>query len=230
MEAVSILGNVSFLEPLGREELSALAAHATWKKLGKDETLFEAGDPARGLLVVASGSIKITKLSESGREQVLTIEGPGMSVAEVALFDGAPYPASAVALEETTVLVIPRNDFFALLRKHPSIAVAVVENIGRRLRQLVSLVEDLSGKEVGQRLAGFLLEQARARGRRRDDGSIELELELTNQEIAARIGTVRELVSRNLGRFRNARILSIDDRLIRVIDEVALENEAAGGK
>ncbi len=230
MNASEILSKVRFLSGLGNDERDALARHAQMRQLAKGEVVFTQGDPAKGLVVVATGSIKITKISENGREQVLTIEGPGNSVAEVALFDGGPYPASAVALEESTILLVPRADFFAILKKHPAIAITVVENIGRRLRQLVTLVEELSTKELGQRLAGFLLDQARTKGRPEPGGRIVFDLELTNHEIAARIGTVRELVSRCLGRFRNAGILEIEERRIRIVDPAALEAEAEGGK
>jgi CRP/FNR family transcriptional regulator len=230
MEIVEVLSRVPFLNGLGRAELEALASRTSSRRLLRDEVLFEEGDPAKGLLVVASGSVKITKVSESGREQILTIEGPGSSVAEVPLFDGGPLPASAVALEPTTVLSIPRAEFFAIMRKHPEIGIALVENIGHRLRQLVFLVEELSLKEVGQRVAGFLLEQARRRGTPGENGRIELELDLTNQEIGSRIGTVRELVSRCLGRLRNARIIAVEDRRIRILDIDALEAEAQAGK
>lgn len=230
MNEADVLARVPFLAGLGRQELAALAAHAVIRQLAKDEILFQQGDSPRGLLVVASGSVKLTKVSETGREQVLTIEEPGNSIAEVALFDGGPYPANAVALEDSRILSVPRADFFSLLSRHPTIAVAVVENIGRRLRQLVLLVEELSLKEVGQRMAGFLLDQARTRGRKGPDGRVEFELELTNQEIAGRVGTVRELVSRCLGRLRNARIVAIEDRRIRILDLPALEAEAEGGK
>ena len=226
----SALRKVPYLAGLGEEEISALLARAVPKNLERDEILFETGDPARGLIVVVTGTLKLVRQSESGREQVLTIEEPGSSVAEVPLFDGGPYPATAIALEPSVVAMIPRADFFAILQKHPLIAVKVVENIGRRLRRLVFLVEELSLKEVGQRLAGFLLEAAETHGRKGPGGVVEVDLELSNQEIANRVGTVRELVSRCLGRLRSAGIIAVEERLVRILDREALAREAAGAK
>jgi len=226
VDRLAILKSVPFLDGLSKGEIEALAERAVVRPLATDEILFEQGEPAQGMHVVASGSVKVTKLSESGREQILTIERSGQSIAEVPLFDGGPYPASAVALEPSEILFVPRAEFLALLRRHPEIAIHLLAYIGRRLRQLVFLVEELSLKEVGQRLALFLLQQAA----RSEGDQPELELMMSNQEIAARIGTVRELVSRGLGRLKNTGLIAVEGRVIRILDVEALEHEAERGK
>lgn len=222
---IATLRKVPFLSRLSEPELQALAEASMVKHYNKGEIVFLEGDPCPGLYVVHSGAVKIFKTSLGGREQVLTIERPGNSVAELPVLDEGPYPASAMAVEDSTLLLIPRADFHRLCRQHPDLALALIRSLAGRFRRLVRLVEGLAFLEVGQRLARFLLEKAAQEGRTTPEG-IQFPLDLTHQELAAQIGTVRELVSRTLARFQEQKLISVRDRTVVILDLPRLRDEA----
>jgi CRP/FNR family transcriptional regulator len=174
--------------------------------------------------VVESGHIRVFKSSAGGREQVLTIDGPGGSVAELPVFDGGNYPASAAAIDEVTLLFVSKQDFQALCLAHPQVALKVLRVVGARLRHLVGIIEELSFTTVRHRLVSYLLRLAEKEGTRATEG-LEITLPANNQELASQIGTVRELVSRNLSRLQAEGIIKIDGRSVIVCDRNALEAE-----
>ncbi|HVB97989.1 MAG TPA: Crp/Fnr family transcriptional regulator [Candidatus Dormibacteraeota bacterium] len=199
------------------------------RRYDRNESLFHEGDPCLGLFLVASGKIRIFKLSPSGREQVLAIEGPGSSFAELPVFDGGNYPASASALEGTEVLFISRKDFQNYCREHPEVALKVIAVVGSRLRRLVGIIEDLSFTTVRQRLIGRLLRLAQGEGTATKQG-VRVELTKTHQDLAAELGTVREIVSRNLSRLQAEGFVDVDGRTIIVKDLAGLRREQAASE
>jgi CRP/FNR family transcriptional regulator, cyclic AMP receptor protein len=154
----------------------------------------------------------------------LSIDGPGGSVAELPVFDGGNYPASVSAVEDSTLLFIGKQDFHALCLAHPEVALKVLRVVGARLRKLVGIIEELSFTTVRNRLAAFLVRLARREGTR-VDGGVEVTLPASNQELASQIGTVRELVSRNLSRFQSEKLIQMDGRRIVIADLKKLEAE-----
>ncbi len=223
------LRRVSFFAALPHGELEALASHCSVRKLGKDEMLFAEGDSCEGLYVVQAGAIKVFKMADSGREQVIGIDRAGSTVAELPIFDGGNYPASATAIEDSTLLHLPKREFLGLCRENSAVAFAVIRTLAWRFRYLTTLVEELSLKEVSNRLARFLRDRAQRDGVRTRRG-VEFPLQESNQEIAAEIGTVRDLVSRNLRRFVDRGILRLERRRVIVLDMSELEMQAAGSK
>ncbi|MFZ0636964.1 MAG: Crp/Fnr family transcriptional regulator, partial [Candidatus Acidiferrales bacterium] len=135
----AVLRKTPLFASLTEAELQALATRTSRKRFRHGEHLFAEGDPCTGLFLVASGKIRIFKLSASGREQVLAVEGPGSSFAELPVFDGGNYPAAASALEDTEVLFISRKDFQNFCREHPDVALKVIAVVGSRLRRLVGI-------------------------------------------------------------------------------------------
>jgi CRP-like cAMP-binding protein len=206
-------------------ELAVLAQRSVAKPYAAGELIFSEGDACPGLHVIESGFVKIFKSSASGREQVLALDGPGHSIAELPVFDGGKYPASAMAMQDTVLLFVSKQDFQTLCLQHPQVALKVLRVVGRRLRGLVSIIEELSFTTVRQRLASLLLRLARE-GKKIEGGGVRIELPATNQELAAQIGTVRELVSRNLSRLQAAGIVEIEGRTVTVSDLRRLEAEA----
>ena len=209
---------------LSEVELSFLAQRAVPRKVSAGEMVFGEGDACTGMYVVESGQIRIFKTSAGGREQVLSIDGPGSSVAELPVFDGGNYPASVSAVEDATLLFISKQDFQALCLTHPQVALKVLRVVGARLRRLVGIIEELSFTTVRHRLAAFLVRLAQREGTRIAEG-IEITLPASNQELASQIGTVRELVSRNLSRFQSEKLIQMDGRRIVIANLKALESE-----
>ncbi len=223
------LAKVPIFSGLTPDELGFLAQRAVPRHCSPGEIVFGEGEPCAGLYVVERGHIRIFKSSASGREQVLSIDGPGNSVAEVPVFDGGNYPASGSAVDHATLLLIRKQDFQALCLEHPQVALKVLRVVGTRLRRLVGIIEELSFTTVRHRLASFLLRLAQREGKRTAEG-VEIELPASNQELASQIGTVRELVSRNLSRFQAEGFLKIEGRSIVILDQKALESELDGAQ
>ena len=179
--------------------------------------MFSEGEPCSGIHIIARGKIRIFKTSMNGREQVLAVNVPGESVAELPVFDGGPYPASAAATEETEIAFISRRDFHAYCVEHPEVALRVLSVVGARLRRLVGIIEELSFTTVRQRLIAMLVKLAQTEGKMTDRG-IEILLPASHQELANQLGTVRELISRNLTRLEAEGLLDVDARQIAVRD------------
>jgi CRP/FNR family transcriptional regulator len=226
--AAKTLAQAGLFTGLSEMELTFIAQRAVSRKFSAGEIVFSEGDPCSGMYVVESGHIRVFKTSAGGREQVLSIDGPGGSVAELPVFDGGNYPASVSAVEDTTLLFISKQDFHALCLTHPQVALKVLRVVGARLRRLVGIIEELSFTTVRHRLAAFLVRLAQREGTRTADG-IEVTLTESNQELASQIGTVRELVSRNLSRFQQEKLIQMDGRRIVISNLKALESELQDG-
>jgi CRP/FNR family transcriptional regulator len=179
--------------------------------------LFSEGEPCSGLHIIVRGRVRIFKTSASGREQVLAENVPGESIAEIPIFDGGPYPASAVAVEDADLAFISRRDFNAYCLEHPEVALKVLSVVGARLRRLVGIIEELSFTTIRQRLISALIKLAQNEGKTTARG-IEFQLPSTHQELAHQLGTVRELISRNLMRLQAEGLLDVDARQIVVKD------------
>lgn len=216
-----VLASVSLFVDLSEAEIHALAELSSRRTLEAGQVLFTEGEACEGLFAVESGAIKIFKSAPSGREQILAIETAGGIVAELPVFDGGPYPASASAFADTTLLFVSKHDFRAFCLAHPEVALKVLRAVGKRLRVLVMLIEDLSFTTVRHRLASLLLRMAKTEGRPSSRG-VEIFLP-THQELAARVGTVRELVSRNLGRFQVENLIVLEGKQVVVTDMKGLE-------
>lgn len=217
VDLATVLARTELLKSLSQPELQMLAAHAVRRQFTAGELLFSEGEPCNGLHVIARGKIRIFKTSISGREQVLAMNGPGETIAELPVFDGGPYPASAAAVEDSEIAFISQRDFRSYCLEHPEVALKVLSVVGERLRRLVSLIEELSFTTVRQRLISMLVRLAQTRGKETERG-IEFQLPSTHQELANQLGTVRELISRNLMRLHAEGFLDADARQIIVKD------------
>ena len=224
VDCLRTLAQVGIFAGLSDAELSFLAQRTMTRRYSPGETIFSEGQPCAGLYVIERGNIRIYKTSAGGREQVLSIDGPGNSIAEVPVFDGGNYPASASAVDDATLLFVSKQDFQSLCLTHPQVALKVLRVVGARLRRLVGIIEELSFTTVRHRLAAFLLRLAQSEGKP-CAGGIEIVLPAGHQELASQIGTVRELVSRNLSRLQAEGVLKVDGRTVVVCDMLALKAE-----
>lgn len=207
----------SGLTPQQRAELAGIARE---RKIDSGQILFYEGEPCEGLWVLGVGTVKIAKITPSGREIALAMESAPSSVAEVPLFDGGPYPATVTAVRDTVAFLVPKDAFHRYCHQHPEVPLKVLEVAGRRLRQLVALVESLTFGSVRQRLARTLLDM------RNQSGVDEFALPVTQEELAFRLGTVREVVSRNLGRFQAEGMIRVERGQVQVLRPETLAGEA----
>ncbi|MBI3693678.1 MAG: Crp/Fnr family transcriptional regulator [Acidobacteria bacterium] len=217
---VDTFSRTSLFAGLGRTEIEALAQRAVEKRFTPGQILFQEGEECAGLFVLGQGSVKIFKTSASGREIMLAVETAPSSVAEVPLFDGGPYPASVSAIDEVVAYLIGKRDFRQVCREHPEVPLKVLAVVGQRLRHLVGIVQSVTFGSVRQRLARTLLEFGDQAGRD------VFPLPVTHQELALRLGTVREVVSRNLSRFQAEGLVRIQSREIHLLDCAGLQREA----
>lgn len=193
--AVAALKRSAYFRKLHSSELEGLARHCRLRVLKKGEHAFEAGDACPGLLVIAEGAVEMRQISPRGREQVLHAEGVGATLGEAPLFDGQGYIASAVAIAPTRLLLLPRDNVLDLCRRRPDVSLAMLEAMARRVRRFAALAEDLAFRQVIERLARHIEAGASVAGQPPALGAV-FDLGLTHEQLAARLGTVRELVSR----------------------------------
>ena len=210
------LKTIPYFAALPSGDLAPLATRCTVRAFKRGGIVFEEGAPAAGLWVVLAGRVKLVRVSASGREQVLHAEAPGATLAEVPVFDGGGYVATAIAIDDARLLFVPRAVVLDVCRRHGEVALGVIAVLARRVRAFAELIEDLALRDVTARVAGWLLAEAR-RG-----GSDTVELPGTREEMGARLGTVRELVSRALGRLRADGVITVRGRTVRVRDGVRL--------
>ncbi len=166
MDLSDVLAKTALFSGLSQPELKTLAARTVRKSLSAGELLFSEGEPCSGLHIVVRGKVRIFKTSVSGREQVLAVNVPGESVAELPVFDGGPYPASAVAIVDTEIAFISRRDFHAYCIEHPEVSLKVLSVVGARLRRLVGIIEELSFTTIRQRLISVLIKLAQSEGKK----------------------------------------------------------------
>src|SRR6516165_8252147 len=220
----ALLSKTAKSPALNEEKWEFPTARVSLRKCSEGELAFSEGEPCSGRYVVESGRIRIFKSSAGGREQVLSIDGPGGSIAELPVFDGGNYPASAHAVTAATLLFFSKQDFRSLCLQHPEVALKVLRVVGGRLRRLVGIIEELSFTTVRHRLVALLVRLAKT-NRAPSGAGATFTLPVNNNELAAQIGTVRELVSRNLSRLQAEGLIEIDGRNVRVPDVTKLEAE-----
>lgn len=198
MDKSQILKKTVLFGKLDARSLGDLAEKALTRKVKKGVLLFSAGQKAEGLFIVAKGAVRAFRVNADGREQVIHIERSGGAIAELPLYDGLPYPSSAAAEEDSELLFIPRDEFKKVLLAHPIVALEALKVLSHRLRKTAGLVEMLALREVDQRLAAFIGQEALLNGVKTPDGR-EVTLPPFPQ-VAARLGSVREVVSRAMAK------------------------------
>lgn len=220
MNKTAVLKKTKLFAELKAAELKAVAQACVERKLKKGEILFTAGTDSRGLFVVAEGSLRAFRVNPDGREQVIHVEKAPATLAEVPVFDDQPYPSSVMADEDSQVLFISKQDVRRFCLKYPVIALAALKLLATRLRKTAALVESIALKDVDQRLAAYLCQEARERG------TLRFPLP-ANTAIASRLGSVREVVSRSFTRLEKAGWVKIEkDRTVSLLNQAALERTA----
>jgi CRP-like cAMP-binding protein len=216
-ERIVALRSVGFCSGLPEVVLAALARISARVQQRAGATIQLEGDPAAQMYIVAQGRVKILRVGTNGREQILNIIGPGSHFNTVPMFDGGPCPANAEAMTDVLLLALPRAPLLALLGEHPALAHALLAELSSRLRHMVNLVDELALHSVQGRLAGLLLDQAAS----------SAGAPLTQAEMAARLGTVREMIGRSLKLFEAQGLIRLDRGVITILDRAGLAEQHA---
>lgn len=216
------LKSLPFFSGLEEKVLKKIMSIGRELNFEKGAIIFMENVPLEGLHILKKGLVKIYKLSKEGREQILHIVNEGETFAGAPIFlHQAKYPAFAQALEPSSIVLISRDLLFGLIRKNPDISLKVLESFSNYLNALVSLVDDLSLKDVSRRLARFLLDLAKTKGKPTRRG-IVIDTKLTKQDIASQLGTVREVISRTLSRFQAKGLINLQGKFIIITNEAKL--------
>lgn len=207
------LRHCQFFKGLPPADVEAVAAFTVTKNLAKDDYLFHEGDKAEGFYIVQKGAVNIHRVNSAGKEQVLHVFREGESFAEATLATESGYPAEARATEETVVVLVPKVPFVALLRGRPELTLRMLGAMSAHLRILVSLVDDLTLKDMETRMANWLLQRC---PQPIGDAPAVILLEQTKRVLASEMGTTSETLSRSLAKFRDLDLLLIDGNVLTV--------------
>jgi CRP/FNR family transcriptional regulator, cyclic AMP receptor protein len=223
---VETLAGVPFFSGLDSASLESVGRGMRTRRFRRGEVIFHLGDPGDALFIVMSGAIKIMLPSDAGDEAILATLRPGDVFGELAVLDGAPRSATAVALEPTETLVLPRAQFRELLATEPAIRDALLASLAGELRRLTTHVEELHFLDITGRLASRLVRLAAESGKKLPDGTIRLGSPLTQGDLAAMIGCTRQSVNKLLGMFTDDGMIRLERESIVILDLDGLTHTA----
>ncbi|HEX6368715.1 MAG TPA: Crp/Fnr family transcriptional regulator [Longimicrobium sp.] len=215
-----VLLRIPLFARLNAGAIRELAARSTLRSFQADEVLWHAGAEPRGFFVIMRGAVKVVR-SVQGRQHVVHVEGEGGTLGDVALFEGRPYPATAIALSPTVCLAVTRDGLLAAIRQDPELALSLLARLAARVRHVIGRLDGLAARSVSARLAGYLLE------RRERAGRDVFTLGGSHAAVAEELGTVREVLGRTLRGLRNRGLISVDAKGgIVIVDEAGLRAAA----
>jgi CRP/FNR family transcriptional regulator len=221
------LRSATLYRGLSEDDRRRIAEVALVKSWDKGETIFSEGDASDFLLTVLSGRVKVVKLQPSGKEVILEIFGPGDPVGAVVAYEGRPFPASAVALDRTSCLLVRRGPFFGLLEKHPSLVRGLLSAFTRRIVELAQRIPEVAGARVETRIAHLFLKLGDRMGRPRD-GGLFIPIVLSRQELADLTGTTIESCIRLMSRWGKEGVIATEKDGFLLLNRSALEDLTRG--
>jgi CRP/FNR family transcriptional regulator len=221
----ALLNRIYLFSGVGVADLEALVEMALSKPFPRQSVIFEEGKEARGFFILISGQAKLVKTSPDGKEYIIRLVGEGETFAEAAVFGDIPYPATAIALEDSQTLFFPKFPFLRHLAASPTLARNMLATLSKLNLHLTKQLEDLSLKEVSARLARYILERCEQTHGKIEKG-LTLELPTTKTHLAAYLGTISETLSRTLARFKNLGVIEVDKGKITILDSAKLQSMA----
>ncbi|MEW6285639.1 MAG: Crp/Fnr family transcriptional regulator [Chloroflexota bacterium] len=215
----ALLARIRHFDELPLEVQERIAASASPRHFAAGQVIYVEGEPAESVYILESGWVKATRMSRDGREQAMMFLRPVEVFGDIAVFTGTTYPGTVVALEDVDVWVIPAQAILELIPRHPELAMAVIRHLGERVLHYIHLAEDLSLRSVESRLAHTLLQNAELRG-----GQLIVPRRewTTFDEMAVRLGTVRDVLSRALHTLEKEGLLKVERREIILLDPQGL--------
>jgi CRP/FNR family transcriptional regulator len=227
--SIELLRRCPLFAGLKEEDLKRIRAIASLKQIEKKELLFSDGEETRGFYVILSGRVKLFKVSPEGKEQILHIVSAPDAFAEAALFLEGTYPAFAEAMTDCQLLYFPKRDFIQLIEKNPQLSINMIVTLSHYLKRFASLIEDLSLKEVSSRIAKYIIDLS-MKSSKEGKSPKEVELDLSKTQLALKLGTISETLSRTLAKMRAKRIIDVKKNKIVILNREALEELASGLK
>ena len=212
---------------LKEDDLKRIRAVASLKQIGKRKILFGEGEEAKGFYVILSGKIKLYKISPEGKEQILHIVSAPDAFAEAALFLEGNYPAFAEALADSQLLFFPKRDFIQLIERNPQLSINMIVSLSHFLRRFASLIEELSLKEVSSRVAKYLIDLS-LKSSKEGKNPREVELDLSKSQLASKLGTISETLSRTLTKMKAKEVIEVKKNRILILNRELLEEMASG--
>jgi CRP/FNR family transcriptional regulator len=214
---------------LKEEDLKKIRAIASLRQVVKKQVLFSDGEEAKGFYVILSGKVKLYKISPEGKEQILHVVSAPDAFAEAALFLEGSYPAFAEALSDGQLLFFPKRDFIQLIERNPQLSINMIVSLSHYLRRFASLIEELSLKEVSSRIAKYLIDLS-LKLSKEGRSPKEVELDLSKTQLASKLGTISETLSRTLAKMKTKGMIDVKKNKILILNREALEELASGLK
>ncbi len=225
IEDKETLRKLPLFSELSNQDLRKVTSFSKIKKFQKNDFLFHQGDFYTGFFILLRGTIKVYKVSSDGKESVVHIIKPLNSFADIPLFEGTDYPVTAQCLEESLALCISKEGFLELINENPEISLRMLAGFAKRLKALVNQVEDLTSKEIPNRLAKYILKEIKIAGTDKLPEPF-VKLSVPKTTIAAYLGTITETLSRSLKKLQNEGIIRVNRKSIFVIDIKRLKDLA----
>ncbi len=222
MDAEAYLKKSGLFFGLNSFQIVRLARIAICQKIKKNTLIFSEGDKAAGFYIVLEGRIKIYKLSAEGKEYILHIAIAGDTIAEATIFSGKDYPAYAEAITSAQVLFFPKIEFLSLSKEYPEVGMRILQAVADRQRRFADIIEDLSLRSVLSRLAKYILILCR------EKGSNTFELDLKKSDLAMKLGTIPETLSRNFKKLKSKKIIFLKEKIVTILNKESLRKIANG--
>jgi CRP/FNR family transcriptional regulator len=227
--SIELLRRCPLFAGLKEEDLKRIRDIASLRQIEKREVLFSDGEETKGFYVILSGRVKLFKVSPEGKEQILHIVSAPDAFAEAALFLEGTYPAFAEAMTDCQLLYFPKRDFIQLIEKNPQLSINMIVTLSHYLKRFASLIEELSLKEVSSRVAKYIIDLS-MKSSKEGKSPKEVELDLSKTQLALKLGTISETLSRTLAKMRAKRIIDVKKNKIIILNREALEELASGLK
>jgi CRP/FNR family cyclic AMP-dependent transcriptional regulator len=217
----AILGRAQIFQGLSPADLDAVVAHVVVRRFGRSETILHRGDPSAGMFVIAAGRVRISLVSEDGKEVTLGILGPGEVMGEMSLLDGGECSADAIAQEDCVMLVIERAQFLRLLRPNAELCLHLLAMLSKRLRRANAALEEMALFDLPARLGRLLLRLAGDYGQVDGTGT-RIELKLSQKDLSTLVGGSREKVNKQLRRWEMDGVLAKEGSRLVILQPEAL--------